>query len=244
MEKAASMTKNLPSLLVALVDHAAIVKINGRANFTISLSFKRLVTELKQRGVQSFVLDLTDCITMDSTFLGVMAATALKLSEIHPASQNGTCKDLPASPLRLLNPNERVADLLDNLGISDLFRTVHSDTQAEAGPYLAPLEDSNPSRQELSQTCLEAHRLLMDLNPENIPKFREVALFLAEDLKKLNADSKLRPPDPVSGSACADAADPYTPPPHGEPEFVEPATAASCPDAHGAGPDPGRSRHG
>jgi hypothetical protein len=107
------MTNNLPSLLVALADHVAIVKINGRANFTTSVPFKRLVTELRQHGFESFVLDLSECVTMDSTFLGVLAGTALKLSEHSSPRQNGGQKgELPSSAnLRLLNPNERVWDV-------------------------------------------------------------------------------------------------------------------------------------
>jgi anti-sigma B factor antagonist len=189
------MTNNLPSLLVALADHVAIVKINGRANFTTSVPFKRLVTELRQRGFESFVLDLSECVTMDSTFLGVLAGTALKLSEHRSPRQNvGQKGELPSNAhLRLLNPNERVSDLIDNLGISDLFRTVRCETQTRAAQYQSAPDDVHPTQEELSRTCLEAHRLLMDLNPRNIPKFKEVAQFLAEDLKKLTAQAKDAP---------------------------------------------------
>ena len=189
------MTNNLPSLLVALADHAAIVKINGRATFTTSVPFKRLVTELRQHGFESFVLDLSECVTMDSTFLGVLAGTALKLSEHSAPRQNGGQRGELASTdhLSLLNPNERVSDLLDNLGVSNLFRTVHCATQTPAGPYQSAPDDVHPTPEELSRTCLEAHRLLMDLNPRNIPKFKDVTQFLAEDLKKLSAEAKTAP---------------------------------------------------
>ena len=45
------------------------------------------------------------------------------------------------------------------------------------------------SKKEMSRNSLEAHRTLMDLNPANIPKFKDVAQFLAEDLKRLEADA-------------------------------------------------------
>ena len=44
---------------------------------------------------------------------------------------------------------------------------------------------ANGDRKEISRTCLEAHQTLMDINPANVPKFKEVAQFLAEDLKKM-----------------------------------------------------------
>ena len=39
-------------------------------------------------------------------------------------------------------------------------------------------------RKEMSRHCLEAHRILMEIKPENVGKFKDVAQFLAEDLKK------------------------------------------------------------
>jgi anti-sigma B factor antagonist len=195
------MANNASSLLVALVDHAAIVKVNGRANFTTSISFKRLVGELRQRGFESFLLDLSECVTMDSTFLGVLAGTALKLSE-PPGQAPGHHTPAPAHPcthLRLVNPNQRVADLLDNLGVSDLFRTVRWDSAAVTAEQLAPAAEVQASPEELSRTCLEAHQLLMELNPENIAKFKDVTQFLTEDLKKLNGESKAGDPPPGPG---------------------------------------------
>jgi anti-sigma B factor antagonist len=179
------MTNNVPSLMVAVADHAAIVKVNGRANFATSVTFKRLVGELTQRGFEQVILDLTECVTMDSTFLGVLAGTALKFAETHRNTHDGH----RGCHLRLLNPNQRVADLLENLGVAELFTTIHSNTPVADGQTMTPAEETNPSRVELSQACLEAHQTLMDINPDNVPRFKEVTQFLAEDIKKLTAES-------------------------------------------------------
>ncbi len=164
---------------VAVVNHTAFIKIPGRANFTSSIEFKILVTELRARGFDRYVLDLRECVTMDSTFLGVLAGIALRYVD-GKAKQDGA-KLL----LELLNPNPRITDLLDNLGVMDLFRI-----RQEENPCTAIFEPVNnhhpqPSPEEISRNCLEAHQLLMNINPENIPKFKDVTLFLAEDLKKL-----------------------------------------------------------
>src|SRR5947207_1438300 len=105
-----------PSVIsVAVVDHTAFVKIPGRANFTSSVEFKTLVTELLARGVDHYVLDLGECVTMDSTFLGVLAGIALR-------QVDGKNKDAGTKlHMELLNPNARIADLLDNLGVMNLF---------------------------------------------------------------------------------------------------------------------------
>src|SRR5437660_1375941 len=108
------MAKPSSVMSVAVVDHTAFVKIPGRANFTSSVDFKTLVTELRARGVDHYVLDLGECVTMDSTFLGVLAGIALR--QVDGKEKN----DGEKLRLDLLNPNPRIADLLDNLGVMEL----------------------------------------------------------------------------------------------------------------------------
>ena len=67
------MAASLPILQVAVTEQVALVKVSGRASFNCSVEFKTLVYELRARGYRKFVLDLTDCLIMDSTFLGVLA---------------------------------------------------------------------------------------------------------------------------------------------------------------------------
>ena len=69
------------TLQVAVTDRVALVKISGRASFNCSVDFKTLVCELRDRGYRNFVLDLTECLIIDSTFLGVLAGFGLKLAE-------------------------------------------------------------------------------------------------------------------------------------------------------------------
>lgn len=186
--------KPTSSLLVAVYDHAVVVKINGRANFTTSVTFKHLMQKLQGQGFENFVLDLSECATMDSTFLGILAATALKLST------TGTIGDQPPHRLlRLLNTNQRIAELLDNLGVADLFRPIECANVPQA--TLEPTNEPAPSRAEVSRTCLEAHQLLMDLNPENVARFKDVTQFLAEDLRKMDGEQTAKDPaDKLQGA--------------------------------------------
>jgi hypothetical protein len=43
----------------------------------------------------------------------------------------------------------------------------------------------NPSREAVTRTCFEAHKIIMAANSDNVARFKEVMRFLAEDLKKL-----------------------------------------------------------
>jgi hypothetical protein len=40
------------------------------------------------------------------------------------------------------------------------------------------------TKEEVTRTCIEAHQTLMDISPANAAKFKDVAQFLAEGLKK------------------------------------------------------------
>lgn len=167
--------------MVAVSDHAACVKINGRADFTSSVDLKKLITELWQRGYNRFTFELCDCVTMDSTFLGMLAGIALKLIDTAHAP---AC----SSPLELINPSPRIAEVLEDLGVVHLFRITSRGVQTAS--HFEPLVKCGETRSETARACLEAHKTLMDLKPENVKKFKDVAEFLAEDLKRLEVAEK------------------------------------------------------
>jgi anti-anti-sigma regulatory factor len=168
------MTKTASTLCVAVVEHTAFIKVPGRANYASSIDLKNLVGELRQRGFSEFVLDLRECITMDSTFLGVLAGLVLRNSHPEPA----------APSIELLNPNSRVLDLVENLGVLNMFK-VTNDPAPLTLCFEPAADHAEPSKEEVTRNCLDAHRTLMKLNPDNVPKFKEVTQFMAEDLKKM-----------------------------------------------------------
>src|SRR3954467_15078038 len=156
-------------LLVFASGQLACVKIIGRANFTSSIDFKTLANELLQKGFTCFVLDLSECLLMDSTFLGVLAGFGLKMN--HSASG-------PTNGIELLNPNPRVAELLENLGVLHLFKVTQGSIEMpECCEAPAPSSVAS-TKEDVTRACLEAHRTLMDLNPENVARFKDVTQFL------------------------------------------------------------------
>jgi hypothetical protein len=94
--------------------------------------------------------------------------------------KDGECE---SNAVELRNANERLLELLENLGVLHLFKTAQG-TMAAVGTIETP-SACNPTREELTRASLEAHQRLMDINPENIARFKDVAKFLSEDLEKL-----------------------------------------------------------
>ncbi len=171
-----------PAKLSVLVgEQFACIRISGRANFSSSIDFKTLLNELRARGYSYFVLDLSDCVLMDSTFLGVLAGVGLKMK--------GGQKEDGASAIELRNANERITELLESLGVLHLFRLAQGPCRLQGTAEEVSPAAGKPSKEEVTRACLEAHETLMSISPENTAKFKELTAFLNEDLKKLKNQS-------------------------------------------------------
>lgn len=180
------MNGSVGNLTVLVGEQVACFKLAGRANFTGSAEFKSLLQTLQSRGVVRFILDLRECVLMDSTFVGVLARFSLGLA--------GGVATGAAPRIELLGAGERVDDMLDNLGVKALFGRLSGAQAIPAG--LTPLDlasSAAPSRRVLTETSLEAHQTLMSLSEENRKKFGDVEKCLAEDLKKIAPDPKTSP---------------------------------------------------
>jgi anti-anti-sigma regulatory factor len=161
-------------LTVLVGERFACVKVVGRANFNAAVDFKNALAGLEQRGFSYLVIELSECPLMDSTFLGVLAASALRHCPEAPRAAIGV--------VEIRNANERLLELLENLGVLHLFKTCN-----DALPDCKP-EARHPtecSRAELTEASLEAHRTLAAINPENAARFKDVTQFLTEDLARL-----------------------------------------------------------
>ena len=171
------MSTPAANLLVLVGKGFACIKIVGRANFTLSIDFRTLLVGLRQKRYNYFVIELSECLLMDSTFLGVLAGFGLKMSQ---ADEN-----IPACLVELRNPNARVSELIENVGVLHLFKVTQGPLSAPEALEACATEAGHPSREEITRACLEAHQTLMAINPDNVSRFKEVTRFLSEDLQKL-----------------------------------------------------------
>src|SRR5258706_1042758 len=140
------MSAPVNAISVSVGPNAGLIKIEGRANFNSSVDFKAVINGLGEKGCDQFVRDLTRCVLMDSSVLGVLAGLGMKFSN----SRNGGSH----AEIQLLNPTPRVFDLLDNLGVANLFKVVSGPELNGNG--LKPLEQTPAStdRKEMSRHCL------------------------------------------------------------------------------------------
>ena len=160
------------SILVGVTGKAVCVKVKGKGSFQNSPALKEFAREMFERGYRVFVVDLADCPVMDSTFMGTLAGLALRLRE----SGNGS--------LLVCNVNDRNADLLRNLGLNNLFAVESkADSANQTRTEAALASDDNLSRLDHAACMIEAHEALVDADPENFARFKDVLEYLKQDLR-------------------------------------------------------------
>jgi len=178
----------MSKILVARSADLGFIKVVGRGSFQNSGCLKAFYQQLLKDGVTRFVVDLDACTYLDSTFLGILLGLGLKLKEVG------------AGLLHILNASPRNLELLRNLGLDRLISIENSTESSSAGvrpgvngtspnginrvkdEHLKEMPCQIPTRAEAGPTILEAHVNLMEFDPRNVPKFKDVVEFLREDL--------------------------------------------------------------
>lgn len=169
------MSSPVAQLFVAVDNGVVYVRVVGRATFAAGVDFKSLLEGVLREGHRRIAVDLRECPLMDSTFVGLLTTFGMQLP---PEAGAG---------ISLHHVNDRVRELLGNLGVSHLFLSCGPDEEIPGRLAAQPAGQGTASQLELQRTCLEAHEKLMEVNPENVARFKDVAKFLAEDLKKAEA---------------------------------------------------------
>jgi anti-sigma B factor antagonist len=154
-------------ILVNCADRIVWIRVQGNGSSTNSTALRVFAKEMIHRGAREFIVDLCDCPMMDSTFMGTLAGISLSLGELGEGC------------LSVVNLNDRNAESLSSLGLDQLFNVSVSANKKDGHALPIPLKEDRAVR---AQTMLEAHEALIKTAPENLPKFKDVVLYLEEDL--------------------------------------------------------------
>lgn len=167
-------------LLVAVHGDTALIRVQGRGSFKVSAAMKEFTANAIGRGCRRLVLDMAECVGMDSTFMGVLAGLSGRLS------QRGDGR------IVMVNLSLRTRGLLTTLGLDQVIEphmvgSVPDDLKPfvmQPGESLDALDTRERSQRTTTETMLAAHEDLVRLAPGNLPKFKDVLTFLREDLEK------------------------------------------------------------
>ena len=156
-----------PTFLVDAYADPVLVRIEGRAAFTNSGSLKDFFTEMIRQGKLRFAVDFQQCTSMDSTFLGVLAGTALELR-----------RQAPPGTLTLARVGERNLELIRNLGLHRLATVDAGTAQMNFAGGVQALDSKARTEIESARLVLEAHEHLIAADAGNATKFQDVLAFL------------------------------------------------------------------
>jgi len=139
-----------------------------------------MVKECAERGMSKgrsvVVVDLEACVGMDSTFMGMLAGIAIKLTK------------LPAGGvLQIAGASERNVQSLEDLGLDALMdinpkQTTGQFPVGEIRDQLQPWKSDGVSGEQRSRMVLEAHQILSATNEENARRFEAVVQLLEKDV--------------------------------------------------------------
>ncbi len=163
-----------PIQYARLNDGIVIIRVTGKGTHMVCPSLRHVFEQTSQEIPQPrYILDLEDCTTMDSTFMGTLASIGL-----HQRERTG-------SQAIVTNMNDHVRHLLNTLGLKyilDMRKSqvrVHADEQQFAA---APPPDVNRLQRILMM--IEAHERLVDVDHENEVKFEGVLRHLRDSLRQ------------------------------------------------------------
>ncbi len=139
-----------------------LLKLVGDVRLTLSGTLNRYMELLfGQNQVQSVVVDMLDADGVDSTTLGLIAKLGLHCRECYHMNVKLFCK------------NPSIIRTLECMGfdeIIDIFQQSPNDLDAE----LRSLDEVPTAVDEVRKQVLEAHKLLLKLNPKNSAEFTDL----------------------------------------------------------------------
>lgn len=156
-------------------DRIALVRVIGRGSFQNSVPLKRFAQKIAEEAPETrFVVDLRECETMDSTFMGVLAGICI--TQGHGSG----------GKLIILNANDHCRRLLKTLGLTHIVEmrdSLDDEALARAEAQLAPGASAGGSKLEQICLTLQAHKNLVRIDEQNEVRFQAVIEYLEKSLE-------------------------------------------------------------
>jgi len=148
------------------------VQVVGRATYKVSRELQEFGLRALREGAATIIFDLSKCVAMDSTFLGVMAMIGLEARREKRA-------------VIVVNIGKSLRDLLDTIGVSRVVSYAPQPVPEVNWRTLCTAASGAVAMGELGDTVLRAHQTLMEMDSENVPKFKDVVEMLSVEVNAI-----------------------------------------------------------
>ena len=147
-----------------------LIKFIGDVRVTLCGSLNRYMeTIFGSSEVNKVVVDMLEAEGLDSTTLGLMAKLGLH------------CRKEYGLDVQVFCQNPSILRTLDCMGFNDLFEIFQEVPETETTGKLHSIAAVDTEMDEIRRQVLEAHRLLVELNPENSTEFTDLIRALESD---------------------------------------------------------------
>ncbi|MDX1606666.1 MAG: STAS domain-containing protein [Candidatus Competibacterales bacterium] len=144
-----------------------VLKFIGDIRYTMSCSLDQFLERLfDDSDFDAIAIDLTGVTAIDSTNLGLLAKVANQMRRRSSTKQS------------LHSTNPEVNQVLLSMGLEDVFELCFDNDCRSCPKTIRLLQISDPSKDEMARTMLDAHCVLSDLNDNNRREFRQVVSTL------------------------------------------------------------------
>lgn len=145
-----------------------LIKFIGDVRVTLCGSLNRYIDRIfGSSDVKKVVVDLLEADGLDSTTLGLMAKLGLH------------CRKEYSVDVQVFCQNPSILRTLDCMGFDELFDIYQEVPNITA--KLQSITSVNPEVDEIRKQVLEAHKLLVQLNPKNSSEFTDLIRALESD---------------------------------------------------------------
>lgn len=161
-----SNNKSSGSFLVAIWEDKSLVRVQGCATLNNSFLFREFIEETIRKGTTGFIIDLSLCKEMDSTFVGVL----LGISQHEAGVQ-----------LTIVNVSEYLKKILKTLGLLSILEIRDSPCSLPDIP-METLEWQGHDARENAEMIQKAHQCLANFNENNHRLFKDFLEMIAAEL--------------------------------------------------------------
>ncbi len=141
-----------------------LIKMTGDVRVTLCTSLNQYInTIFKESEVNSVLVDLRDAEGLDSTTLGLLAKLAL------------SCRQMYDLTPMLFCTNKSILKTLEVMALDEYFEVIPSHDCADAALKELPC---SPDEERARQDVLEAHKLLIEINPDCEADFIDLIQYL------------------------------------------------------------------
>jgi anti-anti-sigma factor len=146
-----------------------LIKFIGDVRVTLCGSLNRYMeTIFGSSDVKRVVVDMLEAEGLDSTTLGLLAKLGLH------------CRNQYAIDVQVFCQNPSILRTLDCMGFDEIFDIIQEVPKISA--KLQSITSVNPEVDEIRKQVLEAHKLLVQLNPKNSSEFTDLIRALESGL--------------------------------------------------------------